>query len=377
MKSKMVSFLRGAVLVVGVLTALFFVYSYNNGPLVSVYSGVSAEQMPPPTLYREDDLLQELEILRAEIERMRTRNEVKGGGVSYHGQLRLYGTQLVNQFGEPIQLRGMSSHGITWYPEFTNFGAIRTLRERGANMFRIAMYSYQNQGFVHYPDASMQFMLLALENVLAADMYAIVDWHILRDYNPNMFRDEAIFFFEEISRRYAGHPGIIFEIANEPNGPTTWDDIIEYAMEVIPVIRRNSPDAIIIVGTPNFSVNIEYPAANPLPFDNIMYAFHFYTGYSQGGYVRRIESAIEAGIGIFVSEWGLSYEPGENFPCFDKAQDFLDFVNMHYLSWAAWSLSNKNEVFSAIHYTSMSLSDWQDYELTDVGRFLFDALGGK
>ena len=35
--------------------------------------------------------------------------------VAKNGQLRVIGTKLCNQYGNPIQLRGMSTHSIQWY----------------------------------------------------------------------------------------------------------------------------------------------------------------------------------------------------------------------------------------------------------------------
>ncbi len=37
--------------------------------------------------------------------------------VAINGQLKVAGTKLVNQNNYPIQLRGMSSHGIQWYSQ--------------------------------------------------------------------------------------------------------------------------------------------------------------------------------------------------------------------------------------------------------------------
>ena len=37
--------------------------------------------------------------------------------VAINGQLQVVGTKLTNQNGYPIQLRGMSSHGIQWYSQ--------------------------------------------------------------------------------------------------------------------------------------------------------------------------------------------------------------------------------------------------------------------
>src|SRR5687768_13342107 len=35
--------------------------------------------------------------------------------VSTHGQLHVCGNQLCDQFNQPLQLRGMSTHGLQWY----------------------------------------------------------------------------------------------------------------------------------------------------------------------------------------------------------------------------------------------------------------------
>src|SRR5687768_4661713 len=35
--------------------------------------------------------------------------------VQKNGQLKVCGTKLCNQYNNPIQLRGMSTHGIQWY----------------------------------------------------------------------------------------------------------------------------------------------------------------------------------------------------------------------------------------------------------------------
>jgi len=46
--------------------------------------------------------------------------EYNKNGVRHHGALRVEAAQLVNHAGEAVQLRGMSSHGLQWYPEYTN-----------------------------------------------------------------------------------------------------------------------------------------------------------------------------------------------------------------------------------------------------------------
>ena len=87
-------------------------------------------------------------------------------------------------------------------------------------------------------------------------MYVIIDWHILHDLDPNVYKEDAKDFFNEMSAKYADYDNVIYEICNEPNGGTNWNSVKNYANEIIPVIRANDSDAIIIVGTPNWSQDV-------------------------------------------------------------------------------------------------------------------------
>ena len=73
---------------------------------------------------------------------------------------------------------------------------------------------------------------------------------------------------------------------------TAWDSIKSYAEEVIPVIREQKPDAVILVGTPTWSQEIDKAAASPLTFDNVMYTLHFYAGTHKDDLRNRLETEI-------------------------------------------------------------------------------------
>lgn len=295
-------------------------------------------------------------------------------GVEYNGQLSTNASKLVNQNNEVIQLRGMSSHGLLWYPEYTNYASIKTTRDFGANVFRIAMYSYKYDGYVDNPELSKQLMYMAVENTIEADMYVVVDWHVLKDNNPNTNVRYAVEFFEEISKRYPDNPSIIYEICNEPNGDVDWKDIKKYADKVIPKIRENSPNALIIVGTPKFSTGIDSVVNDPLDYSNILYAYHFYSGISGDGYVKTIENAIENDIAIFVSEWGMKRDKSSKKYDYQESEKFIDFLNKRDISWINWSLSNKEEDYSSIKHTENKLSHWTYEDLTENGKFVFKLL---
>ena len=94
---------------------------------------------------------------------------------------------------------------------------------------------------------------------------------MLHDLDPNKYKADALAFFDEMSAKYADYDNVIYEICNEPNGGTSWDQIKNYANEVIPVIQKNNPDAVIVVGTPNWSQDVDIAAKDPITgYDNIM-----------------------------------------------------------------------------------------------------------
>lgn len=219
--------------------------------------------------------------------------------VATHGQLSVKGTQLVDKNGNGYQLRGMSTHGITWFPDFINENSFRTLRDDwNTNVVRLAMYVDEwgnGQCYMKNKDGSRQLLEKGVDICIKLGMYVIIDWHVLNPGDPTAYTDEAISFFNDISKKYADYPNIIYEIVNEPNGNATWGGVIKpYAEKVIPVIRKNDKDAVIIVGTPTWSQDIDQALADPLDFDNVMYALHFYAATHTDWLRERTENALPA-----------------------------------------------------------------------------------
>lgn len=170
-----------------------------------------------------------------------------------HGALHVENGKLTDADGNIVQLYGMSTHGIAWFPQYINYDSFRTLRDDwNTNCIRLAMYTAEYGGYCAGGDKE-QLKQLVRDGVSYATelgMYVIVDWHILSDCDPNQNKDEAIAFFREMSEAFADNDNVLYEICNEPNSGTSWDSIKSYAEEVIPVIREQKPDAVILVGTP-------------------------------------------------------------------------------------------------------------------------------
>lgn len=68
--------------------------------------------------------------------------------VSEHGALSVSGNSLVDANGRAIQLKGVSTHGLAWFPEYINKEAFKSLRDDwGANAVRLALYTEEYGGY--------------------------------------------------------------------------------------------------------------------------------------------------------------------------------------------------------------------------------------
>lgn len=297
---------------------------------------------------------------------------------SQNGALSVKGTQLVDEKGQAVQLRGISTHGIAWFPDFVNQDAVTQLSEDwGANLFRIAMYTDENGGYCTDGEKEKLKALVTdgVEYAKQADMYVIVDWHILHDSNPLTHKAEALQFFKEMTEKLKGEKHVLYEICNEPNSGCSWEDIKTYANEVIPVIRENAPEAVILVGTPTWSQEIEKPQNDPITgYDNIMYTLHFYAATHKEDLRSKMVSAVEAGTPVFVSEYGLCDASGNGGNDLGQAQSWIDTMDQHGISYAVWSFCNKEETSALIASSCRKTSDFTREDLSESGKWIMDML---
>ena len=283
-----------------------------------------------------------------------------------NGQLRTQGNRIVNQDGVPVQLRGVCTHGLQWYGEFYRNGRAVDVAATswGADVVRMAVYVYEG-GYLDHPtlraedfDAMIDGIV---ESCVAAGIYCIIDWHVHHPGDPGFYLDDARAFFDKTARRYAGVPNVIYEIANEPN-PTglkgvvdardvTWADIVAYADQIIPVIRRHSPDALLLVGTPDWcSFGItggrdwREVADHPLDHANVAYVVHYYA--AGHGFHAQIDEVAKR-LPLFATEWAAASWKPESRNDLVKTQPWLDVLNRNQIGWTYWNFAPGDGVFSA------------------------------
>lgn len=303
--------------------------------------------------------------------------EVKQGAtpVATHGALHVEGCDLVGSQGEKVQLYGMSTHGIAWYPQYVCEETFTALRDEwNTNCIRLAMYTYEDHGYCTDGDKEEIKALVKKGVDLATDlgMYVIIDWHILNEKSPLVYEEEAKAFFQEMSSTYADYDNVLYEICNEPNSGPSWQDVKDYANEIIPIIRANDEDAVIIVGTTTWSQDIQDALADPLDYDNLMYTLHFYAATHKDDLRNRLVECHEKGLPVYVSEFGICDASGNGGLDYASAEAWMDLIDEYNLSFQCWNLANKNESSSVFKEDCTKLSGWEDADMNDQGIWIKD-----
>ncbi len=305
-----------------------------------------------------------------------TANSAHASSVSANGQLQVKGSQIVNKDGKPFVIKGVSTHGLSWYPQYVQKKAFQSLKKRGVNTIRLALYTEEYNGYCNSGKENQKNLeALVDKGVNAATslgMYVIIDWHILSDGNPLIHKKEAKTFFKKIAKKYSSYKNVLFEICNEPNGGEgTWKNIRSYAKTIISIIRSVNKKAIIIVGTPTWSQDVDQAAANPLNGKNIAYAFHFYASTHKQDLRNKLESAVKQGLPVIVTEFGLSEASGNGTVDIKEANKWNTLLNRYKLGRVCWNLSNKDESSSLIKASCNKTSGWKMDDFTQAGKWLF------
>jgi endoglucanase len=210
------------------------------------------------------------------------------------------------------------------------------------------------KGYGSDPTTQMNLMKTVVEAAIKNDIYVIIDWH---SHNANEQTNSAKDFFSKMAQEYGKYDNVIFELFNEPTD-VSWNTIKTYADQVVSAIREHS-DNLILVGTPRWDQNPHAPIGNEVndPKKNTAYTLHYYANSHcwSGSYDwsdptwggdcegTKGEKAMNAGLSVFVSEWGTANSDGNGNPDQSRNKSWQDYMNKHKLSWANWSASYINE----------------------------------
>jgi endoglucanase len=269
-----------------------------------------------------------------------------GSPAAVNGQLRVcQTTKLCNEHGKAIQLRGMSTHGLQWYENCVNDRSLDALaKDWRADILRISMY-IQEGGYQSNPTKFTNLVNRIIDDVTDRGMYALVDWHMLSPGDPHHNLSRAKKFFTDIAKRHKNKKNILYEVANEPSG-VSWSRIRSYHREIIPVIRAQDSDAVILLGTRGWSSlgvseggSEQEVINNQVGFPNVMYTFHFYAASHGSEYLNALSRAANK-IPMFVTEFGTQEYTGDGGNNFNRSQDYINLMASKKISWTNWNYSD-------------------------------------
>ena len=286
--------------------------------------------------------------------------------VKKYGQLQVRGSQLCDQNGQPVILRGVSLGWHNLWPRFYNKGAVDELTDKWhASVIRAAMGVKIEDNYLENPTFALQCMTPVIEEAIKDGVYVIIDWHA-----HDMYTDKAAEFFGKMSAKYGKYPNVIYELFNEPV-EDSWESLKQYATTVIKAIRANDPDNIILMGCPHWDQDIDKVAASPIEgVSNVMYTVHFYAATHKQYLRDRMQKAVEGGLPVFVSECAGMEASGDGPLNEEEYDKWIDLMERLKISWVNWSLSDKNETCSMLLQRAKADGNWTDDVIKPWGKLV-------
>ena len=290
--------------------------------------------------------------------------------VAINGKLQVVGTQLSNENGNPLVLRGASLGWHNLWPRFYNESAVAWLAtDWKCNVIRASMGVGLDDSYLDNPDFALNCMSNVIDGAIKQGIYVLIDFH-----SHKLHTAEAKTFFTGMAGKYKDCPNVIYEIWNEPDY-YSWKVVKQYSEELISTIRSIDPDNLILVGSSHWDQDIDSVAGNPiLNQKNIMYTMHFYAGTHKKWLRDRTDAAIAKGIPVFVSECAGMDASGDGAIDQPEWKAFLDWMEGDKLSWIVWSVSDKNETCSMLLPRALSTGDWDMGVLKSWGKISRSAI---
>lgn len=298
--------------------------------------------------------------------------------------LHVEGTALMNESGDTVELKGMSFGWNVLWPRFYNEGAVsHVVNDWNAGLVRAAIGveidngECQVQCYLKDPEFGKKCACTIVDAAVRNGVYVLVDWHA-----HGLHTEAAVEFFTFMAEKYKGVPNVIYEIWNEPSYKDhvnqidyTWAEIKEYSETVIAAIRAIEKDAVIVVGTPRWSQNVDDAADDPIVgYDNLMYTLHFYAGTHKEWLRAKGDYAISKDLALFVTECGGMNADGQGPIDVESTEAWIEWMDDNDISYAYWSISDKKETCSMLYPSAASEGPWKDADLSPWGSFVKNKL---
>ncbi len=275
-----------------------------------------------------------------------------------HGKLSVVEAQLIDDSGQPFQIRGISSST----PEFLNSDVLSHLKLAWhANTVRLAVSSDSETGYASLDEAGrlayQDILVNVVKEAYSLGLYVVIDWHTPENWEPSLNKDIALSFFQSLSLKLQGYDHVLYEICGNPKTTASWNQISLYAAEIIDVIRLNAPNSIIIVGTPNWEFGLEAVMLNPISRNNLLYSFQLYATAVGDEHREALFLAVQNKLPLIVSQFSFSDTPGISLlSYYESIKAWFRFFENQDISYLIHDFSNHDTPDALIESDIISLS---------------------
>lgn len=285
--------------------------------------------------------------------------------------LKTSGNQIQDAHGKQVAFKGMSLFWSQWYGQFYNAQDIQWLvSDWKVEIIRAAM-AVKSGGYAE-DKSQWNKIQTVVDACVSNGIYVIIDWHVGPDDPMQGLSAE---FWAMAAAKYANVPNVLFEIFNEP-GPD-WGFIKSYHTAITQVIRNTGAKNIIILGTPNWSQDVDVAANDRVEGDNLAYTLHFYAATHKQSLRDKGEAALAAGLPLWITEWGTCEASGDGALDFGEAQTWLDWAASHGITTTNWGVYDKSESCAALNPGASGTGGWNTGQISQSGNFVKSYISGN
>lgn len=334
--------------------------------LITITSCTTTEEDPGTESQQKQE-----ETTKEENQDKESTSEPNRPAVERYGSLQVQGNRLTDKNGDAVQLRGMSLFWSQWQGKYFNNTTISWLvDEWKIDIIRAAM-GIDHGGYKENPEVEIAKVDKAVQAAIDNDIYVIIDYH---SHEASKDTETAVAFFSKMAEKYADYPHVIYEIYNEPLEDNWKTVLVPYSNAVIAAIREHDPDNLILCGTRTWSQRVDEVVEQPIDDPNVAYVLHFYAG-THDAWLRNVgDKAMDNGLCIFVSEFGVINANGDGDIDYEETKRWMEWMDDNQLSWCNWAVSDKEEGASIFKPGTSAEVKPTESDLTESGLYLKNIL---
>jgi endoglucanase len=323
--------------------------------------------------------------------------------------LKVVGTNVVNDRGEPVLLRGVNAAGLEWTSDGQGH-ILKTvdiaIKDWHVNIVRLPLS--QDRWFGKGPEqtdggkAYRALVQQAVDICATQKCYIILDlhWSDCNQWGANIGQhsmpdSNSIAFWQDLAPVYANHPAVLFDLYNEPHD-VSWNvwlkggDITDTPnawhrgppkkfhavgmQQLLDTVRAAGAKNVVIAGGLDWAYDFSGILAGRQLADpngnGVIYANHCYDNKhdSVDTWIRNMERA-SAKLPVMVTEFGGNSGPSHEVPSDNWLLHVMHALDDHHWSWTAWDLHT--------NAPPNLISDWDYTPTPDFGVYVKRALAGS